>query len=98
MCNESQAMGKESKMGVPPVCSVIVSSSANLSFFILPATISLNERGKFDIQLFLKATYPQPLSKFYRERGIATVLVIFACECPWLAHSWPFSPPRGFPG
>lgn len=80
MCDESQALGKESKMGVPPACAVIVSSSANLSFFILRATISLNERGKFDIKQFLKSNDPQPLSKFFRGKGIATVLVIFACE------------------
>lgn len=98
MCNESQAKGKESKMGVPPVCSVIVSSSANLSFFILRATISLNERGKFDIQQFLKPVYPQPLATFYRGKGIATVLVMFACGCSRAAHSWSFAPPRGFPG
>ena len=57
MGSESQA-GKESKMGVPPVCLVIVSSSANLSFFSLQATIPLNKQETFDLEQFLENQLP----------------------------------------
>lgn len=65
-------MGKESKMGVPPVCLVILSSSANLSFFIFQATIPLIEQGPFYFKQFLKPSDTQPLSKFCRLKGIET--------------------------
>lgn len=58
MCRESQAMGKDSKMGVPPVCLVIMSNSANLNFFIFWATIHFNEQGTFDLKLFPQPNFP----------------------------------------
>lgn len=60
MCRESQAMGKDSKMGVPPACLVIMSNSANLSFFILWATIHFNEQWAFDLKQFPQPNFPQP--------------------------------------
>ena len=51
-------MGEESKMGVPPVCSVIASSSAELSFFPLWTTIHFNEQGASDEKKFQKLTFP----------------------------------------
>lgn len=58
ICRESQAMGKDSKMGVPPVCLVIMSNLANLSFFILWVTIHFNEQGTFDLKQFPQPNFP----------------------------------------
>lgn len=58
MCGWSQAMRKDSKMGVPPVCLVIMSNSANLSFFTLWATIHVNEQGIFDLKQFQNPIFP----------------------------------------
>lgn len=51
-------MGKESKSGVPPVCLVIVSNSAKLSFFLLWTTIHFNEQGTFDLKQFQRPKFP----------------------------------------